>query len=145
MAWLEGWHEPTSIAGIVSAALIAIGGAWRILLKGRRDLRADREGVVVSDSYGAIIGRMQDREVAQAKEIMALRESYARDFAELRADLMDLRNRLMSAHDERDEALTRARAAEVRAASADNEVCRLRERVVLLEGQVRALQQGGAK
>lgn len=121
MPWPEV-PEPTTLAGWVSAALVAVGAVWRGRLKVRRDSRGDREDVIVSDGFAGIIRQQQAHIDAMAKDILTLRADWAADSRSLREDLSTMRT-------QRDDALGRAWSAE-------SETAKLRARVSALEDRL---------
>lgn len=121
---MAGWFEPEPTgpwAWLVAAVVTTVAGWWKVRLKVRKDQREDKEGEVVAESYGAIIEQQRKR----INELVA-------DFAEMRKEIHTLRNDLLTAHTERDEARLRARDAE-------REVEHLKARIATLENEVRTL------
>ena len=114
--------EPSTLAGWISAVLVAVGAVWRGRLKVRRDARGDHEAEIVDDGFSRIIKQQQAHIDAMARDIQALREGWAADVRALRDDLSMMRQ-------QRDDALGRAWTAE-------SETAKLRARVSALEDRL---------
>ena len=122
MPWPPEAPEPTTLAGWVSAVLVAAGAVWRGRLKVRRDSRDDREGEIVSDGFAGIIKQQQAHIESMARDIQELRDGRKADHKAWREELSEMRR-------QRDDALGRAWASE-------SETAKLRARVSALEDRL---------
>ena len=121
--------EPTTLAGWISALLVAVGAVWRGRLKVRREARGDQEAVIVDDGFARIIKQQQAHIDSMARDIVVLREGWAADVRSWRADVSEMRQ-------QRDDALGRAWTAE-------SDGAKLRARVSALEDRLGIGPAGG--